>query len=182
MHGKIYCVFYQCTIGITSVPRESMRGAPLVSMRPPYAPSPAFSVARIVLCASAAQHHHLEQPPASPLPEALAALPCEPGALPRHLAIIMDGNARWARARQLPAIAGHRAGVSALRAVVSSCRSLPAVETLTVYAFSEECVRRHASTRSCMASTCAHANACLRVHIVVNHAGTGPGRPPRSSS
>lgn len=57
--------------------------------------------------------------------------------LPRHIAIIMDGNGRWANKRGLPRPAGHRAGVESLRDVVRACTSL-GIEYLTVYAFSTE--------------------------------------------
>ena len=57
--------------------------------------------------------------------------------LPRHIAVIMDGNGRWARKRHLPRIAGHRAGIRAVRQVVESCASL-GVPCLTLYAFSVE--------------------------------------------
>jgi undecaprenyl diphosphate synthase len=59
------------------------------------------------------------------------------GRLPRHIAIIMDGNGRWAGKRFLPRIEGHRAGVSAVRETVESCARL-GVEVLTLYAFSVE--------------------------------------------
>jgi undecaprenyl diphosphate synthase len=65
----------------------------------------------------------------------------DPERLPRHIAIIMDGNGRWANKRGLPRSLGHRAGVEALRAVVKEC-SLLGVEVLTVYAFSTENWRR----------------------------------------
>lgn len=57
--------------------------------------------------------------------------------LPRHIAIIMDGNGRWAQRRLLPRAAGHRAGVEAMRQVITRCDEL-GVEALTVYAFSTE--------------------------------------------
>ena len=57
--------------------------------------------------------------------------------LPRHVAIIMDGNGRWAQQRGLPRIAGHRAGVNSLREIVKSC-TLLGISALTVYAFSTE--------------------------------------------
>lgn len=57
--------------------------------------------------------------------------------LPRHIAIIMDGNGRWAQKRALPRSMGHRAGVEALRKVVKTCSNL-GIEVLTVYAFSTE--------------------------------------------
>lgn len=56
---------------------------------------------------------------------------------PAHVAIIMDGNGRWAKARGLPRAAGHRAGVEALRATVRAAPDL-GVEWLTLYAFSSE--------------------------------------------
>ena len=63
------------------------------------------------------------------------------GARPRHVAIIMDGNGRWATRRGLPRLEGHRRGVDALRAVVEACPDL-GVETLTLFAFSTENWRR----------------------------------------
>lgn len=57
--------------------------------------------------------------------------------LPRHIAIIMDGNGRWARKRGLPRLAGHRAGIKSVRAVVEACVEL-GIEVLTLYAFSVE--------------------------------------------
>lgn len=57
--------------------------------------------------------------------------------LPRHIAIIMDGNGRWAEARGLPRKAGHRSGAEAVRRVVRECRSL-GIPYLTLYAFSSE--------------------------------------------
>ena len=57
--------------------------------------------------------------------------------LPRHVAIIMDGNGRWARQKGMPRTMGHRAGVEALRGVVR-CSSEIGIEYLTVYAFSTE--------------------------------------------
>ncbi len=61
--------------------------------------------------------------------------------LPRHLAIIMDGNGRWARQRFLPRVAGHRAGVDALQKVVKQAISR-GIEVLTLFAFSSENWRR----------------------------------------
>ena len=61
----------------------------------------------------------------------------------RHLAIIMDGNGRWAKARRLPRIAGHRAGVEAVRRVVEAAPDL-GIEMLTLYAFSTENWKRPA--------------------------------------
>jgi undecaprenyl diphosphate synthase len=57
--------------------------------------------------------------------------------LPRHVAIIMDGNGRWAEARGLPRVAGHREGSEAVRAVTRAARRI-GLEALTLYAFSSE--------------------------------------------
>lgn len=61
----------------------------------------------------------------------------EAGSVPRHVAIIMDGNNRWARKRLLPGVAGHKAGVDAVKAVVEVCAA-EGVEVLTLFAFSSE--------------------------------------------
>ncbi len=58
-------------------------------------------------------------------------------ALPRHVAVIMDGNGRWARQRGLPRVEGHRMGIRAVRAVVECAREL-GIPYLTLYAFSVE--------------------------------------------
>ncbi len=58
-------------------------------------------------------------------------------AIPRHIAIVMDGNRRWARQRRLPAIAGHRAGVETIRRTLRAARER-GVEYLTLYSFSTE--------------------------------------------
>jgi undecaprenyl diphosphate synthase len=63
--------------------------------------------------------------------------------IPRHVAIIMDGNGRWAKARKLPRLAGHRRGVEAVRGIASAARNL-GIEVLTLYAFSSENWRRPA--------------------------------------
>ncbi|HET7893811.1 MAG TPA: isoprenyl transferase [Candidatus Sulfotelmatobacter sp.] len=57
--------------------------------------------------------------------------------LPTHIAIIMDGNGRWARRRHMPRVAGHRAGVSAVRSTVETAARI-GIPALTLYAFSEE--------------------------------------------
>jgi len=59
------------------------------------------------------------------------------GNLPKHIAIIMDGNGRWAKQRGLPRIAGHRAGVKALQNIVNFSAT-EGIDVLTVYAFSSE--------------------------------------------
>jgi len=67
----------------------------------------------------------------------------EPPLIPRHIAIIMDGNGRWAKQRLLPRVAGHRKGVEAVRATVRACVER-GVEYLTLFAFSSENWRRPA--------------------------------------
>jgi undecaprenyl diphosphate synthase len=57
--------------------------------------------------------------------------------IPRHLAIIMDGNGRWAEQRKLPRVFGHRRGVDAVKVIVEECRKL-GISCLTLYAFSSE--------------------------------------------
>ena len=85
-----------------------------------------------------------------PLPEPLGPLTAEEGRLlarldrrrlPLHIAVIMDGNGRWAKKRHLPRIAGHRAGVASARMVIETCARLK-IEALTLYAFSVENWRR----------------------------------------
>ena len=61
--------------------------------------------------------------------------------LPRHIAVIMDGNGRWAKKRHLPRIAGHSAGTQSARVTVETCARLN-IEALTLYAFSVENWRR----------------------------------------
>jgi len=61
----------------------------------------------------------------------------DPEKLPRHIAIIMDGNGRWAKGRALGRVLGHRKGVESVRVVVKSCAKI-GIEVLTLYAFSME--------------------------------------------
>jgi len=67
----------------------------------------------------------------------LLAEAIDPGRLPAHIAIIMDGNGRWARRRNLPRVAGHRAGIEPVRSTVETCSRL-GIQALTLYAFSVE--------------------------------------------
>src|SRR5512138_2526326 len=71
----------------------------------------------------------------APLGELEARVRARP--LPRHVAIIMDGNGRWAEQRSLPRVAGHREGSEAVRAVTRTARRI-GIEALTLYAFSLE--------------------------------------------
>ena len=60
-----------------------------------------------------------------------------PTPIPRHVAVIMDGNGRWARHRGLPRSAGHEAGADTVRTIVRTCREI-GVQVLTLYSFSTE--------------------------------------------
>lgn len=71
----------------------------------------------------------------SPEGRLLAAL--DPARLPRHIAIIMDGNGRWAKLRGKPRIFGHREGSESVRAIIDTCARL-GIEAITLYAFSTE--------------------------------------------
>ncbi len=77
---------------------------------------------------------------AAPAPAAASG---QGGNIPRHVAIIMDGNGRWAKRRLLPRIAGHRKGIEAAKTVVRAAGDL-GVDVLTLYAFSTENWRRPA--------------------------------------
>ncbi len=88
------------------------------------------------------QHSHLIYNPA--MPAALSASPkpptvpgVPPDLMPRHIAIIMDGNGRWARKRTWARIRGHRAGVRSVREITEECARL-GIRQLTLYAFSSE--------------------------------------------
>jgi undecaprenyl diphosphate synthase len=70
-------------------------------------------------------------------PDEILARGLVPDRLPRHVAIIMDGNGRWAQSRGLPRIEGHRRGVASVRDVVEECSRL-GLEQLTLYCFSSE--------------------------------------------
>ncbi|MBM5575457.1 polyprenyl diphosphate synthase [Deefgea sp. CFH1-16] len=63
------------------------------------------------------------------------------GKIPQHIAVIMDGNGRWAKQRLMPRVFGHKKGVDSLREVISTCKEL-GVQCLTVFAFSSENWRR----------------------------------------
>jgi len=99
--------------------------------RPLLSPSPLNRASTAALRASVA-----EPAPLHPLLEAvcLEELP----SVPRHIAVIMDGNSRWAAARGRPTAEGHAAGVEALRRLIGDCAALGAVRELSVYAFSHE--------------------------------------------
>jgi len=61
----------------------------------------------------------------------------KPDLLPSHIAVIMDGNGRWAKKRALPRIAGHKAGIKSVRTIIETCREI-GIKHLTLYTFSSE--------------------------------------------
>ena len=77
-------------------------------------------------------------------PEEALARQVDFGRLPRHIAVIMDGNGRWAAQRHLPRVEGHRAGIDSVRDIVESSARL-GIQVLTLYAFSVENWKRPAS-------------------------------------
>ena len=80
-------------------------------------------------------------------------LPDPTGPIPRHVAIIMDGNRRWAREHNLPIIEGYRRGMTTLRETTRACRAF-GVPILTVYGFSEENWKRQESEISLLFELC----------------------------
>lgn len=94
-------------------------------------------------------------------PARALALALDPAKLPAHLAIIMDGNGRWAERRGLPRIAGHGNGTESVRATVKTCAQL-GIPYLTLYAFSTENWRRPADEVELLWSLLRH---CLRHEI-----------------
>ncbi|CUQ66956.1 isoprenyl transferase [Candidatus Nitrospira inopinata] len=71
------------------------------------------------------------------LSESELAARLDPDLLPKHVAVIMDGNGRWAELRGLPRIEGHREGINSVREMISLCLEL-GIQALTIYAFSQE--------------------------------------------
>jgi undecaprenyl diphosphate synthase len=70
-------------------------------------------------------------------PDLSLAMAIDPGRLPKHIAVIMDGNGRWAKKRGLPRVAGHKAGFEPVKMTVESCARM-GMKALTLYAFSVE--------------------------------------------
>ncbi len=101
---------------------------------------------------------------ASPHTSSTQAVP-EVTDIPRHVAIIMDGNGRWARQRLLPRVAGHRRGVEAVRTVIRACMER-GVAHLTLFAFSSENWRRPADEVSFLMQLFMRAlkNEVQRIH------------------
>jgi len=103
--------------------------------------------------------------------------------VPRHVAIIMDGNRRWAKQRGLPAIEGHRRGMIALRRVTRAASDL-GVEVLTVYGFSTENWNRDAREISLLFDLCVYfarteLSELVRNNVRVRVIGEWESLPPR---
>jgi len=88
--------------------------------------------------------------------------------IPRHIAIIMDGNGRWAASRGLPRIAGHREGARRVRAVVEECARL-GVEALTLYSFSSENWKRPADEVTALMELARHHLQLERQMMLANN-------------
>ncbi len=104
------------------------------------------------------------------------------GNIPRHIAIIMDGNGRWAQKRGLPRVAGHKAGVETVRRTVQACIEL-GVEVLTLYTFSTENWRRPEQEVKFLIqlaeeSAYKEADELHRNNVKVQLAGRRRGLPP----
>jgi undecaprenyl diphosphate synthase len=95
---------------------------------------------------------------------AAATAGLDPANMPRHLAVIMDGNRRWARERRLPAVEGHRRGVTALRELVRACSEL-GLPTVTVYAFSTDNWKRDAFEISLLLDLLVHFAAAEEAEL-----------------
>lgn len=104
--------------------------------------------------------------------------------LPKHVAIIMDGNRRWAKERGLPGIEGHRRGMVALRQITRACSDL-GIPILTVYGFSTENWRRDSTEISLLLDLCVYfahnelVELC-RNNVRVNVIGAYRALPPAS--
>jgi len=106
------------------------------------------------------------------------------GKLPKHVAIIMDGNRRWAKHRGMPAIEGHRRGMLALREVTRACSDF-GIPILTVYGFSTENWRRDSTEISLLLDLCVYfaQNELVelsRNNVRVNVIGAYRALPPAS--
>jgi undecaprenyl diphosphate synthase len=104
-----------------------------------------------------------------------------PDQLPRHIAIIMDGNGRWARSRNLPRIKGHERGATTVRRIVTHCARL-GIDTLTLYSFSTENWKRPPEEVEFLMELYAHYLVAERDTILGNnvrfvHVGRRVGLP-----
>jgi undecaprenyl diphosphate synthase len=96
-------------------------------------------------------------------PELTAKL--EPDLLPKHVAVIMDGNGRWAEVRGLPRIAGHREGINSVREMITQCLEL-GIQALTIYAFSQENWNRPSHEISALMALLEHYLSTERASLI----------------
>jgi undecaprenyl diphosphate synthase len=89
----------------------------------------------------------------------------EPDLLPKHVAVIMDGNGRWAELRGLPRIAGHREGINSVREMTTQCLEL-GIQALTIYAFSQENWNRPTQEISALMALLEHYLSTERASLV----------------
>jgi undecaprenyl diphosphate synthase len=119
-----------------------------------------------------------KKPPLDPQ----AVLGLDRSALPRHVAVIMDGNGRWAQERGLPRVEGHRHAIASVREIVEQCAQL-GIGCLTLYSFSIENWRRPQPEVDALMALCAHYLANERQNIMDNNVrvvqvGRRAGLPP----
>ncbi len=89
----------------------------------------------------------------------------DPDLLPKHVAVIMDGNGRWAELRSLPRIAGHREGIKSVRELIALCLEL-GIPALTIYAFSQENWNRPAQEINALMSLLEHYLSTERTSLI----------------
>jgi len=99
-------------------------------------------------------------------PELTAKL--ESDLLPKHVAVIMDGNGRWAELRGLPRIAGHREGINSVREMISLCLEL-GIQALTIYAFSQENWNRPSQEINALMGLLEHYLSTERASLIEQH-------------
>jgi undecaprenyl diphosphate synthase len=125
--------------------------------------------------------------PAADSPPGPAAIPApgsRPAALPRHVAIIMDGNGRWAQQRGLPRIEGHRQGVTSVRRITEHCVRL-GIEQLTLYCLSSENWRRPPAELAFLMELLGHymieeRDLLMRQRVRLMMIGSREGLPPET--
>ena len=120
--------------------------------------------------------------PRKPPLDPQAVLGLDRSALPRHIAVIMDGNGRWAQERGLPRVEGHRHGIASVREIVEQCAQL-GIGCLTLYSFSIENWKRPRPEVDALMALCAHYLASERQNIMDNNVrvvqiGRRAGLPP----
>ena len=112
--------------------------------------------------------------PTKPALDPMEVLGLAPEALPRHVAIIMDGNGRWAQHRGLPRIEGHRHAATAVREIVEQCARL-GIKCLTLYSFSLENWKRPQFEVNGLMALYAQYLASERQDIMDNGHSRAPG-------